>query len=427
MITPPKPDPAALRHRILVVDDEEIVLVALGETLRRERYEVFTTLNPVEALETLKREPFSVIITDHQMPQLTGLELFSQAKQIQPDATRILITAVLNLDTVIDAINKGEIFRFIVKPWLREELLVTVKNAVQRFEMVRRNAELQATTLAMNEQLIQLNRSLEQQVVLIAKQNTRLAELNQALEQDFQRSVELCLHTMQTFYPSLGSQARRAFAICKGMGEALGLSPEERRTLETSAWLHDIGLVGVPRHLIKRWQERASSLNEAERALIEHHAVLGQELASFANQWGNVGETIRAHHERYDGQGYPDQLAGDNIPWLGRLLAVAVAYASCPYAAADAIEYVKTGVGTAFDPGAVQALMRALPRASVPRKEREVLLSELRPGMVLAQGIYTASGLLLMPEGQRLSDTYIEKLFNHNRIHPITQSLVVYC
>jgi CheY-like chemotaxis protein len=85
--------------------------------------------NAVKALETLQHNQFSVIITDQQMPILTGLECLAQAKQMQPNATRVLITAVLSLSTVIDAINKGEIYRFIVKPWLREELLVTVKKS----------------------------------------------------------------------------------------------------------------------------------------------------------------------------------------------------------------------------------------------------------------------------------------------------------
>jgi CheY-like chemotaxis protein len=137
-------------QRILVVDDEGIVLVALREILMREGYHVMTHSNPLQALEALKKEAFSVIITDQQMPILTGLEFLAQARQIQPDATRILITAVLNLDTVIDAINKGEIYRFVVKPWLREELLATLKSAVQRYELTCRTHILQASTLAMN-------------------------------------------------------------------------------------------------------------------------------------------------------------------------------------------------------------------------------------------------------------------------------------
>src|SRR5262249_39755770 len=124
--------PSASSNRILLVDDEEIVLLALYETLRREQYDVVTASDPAQALEELKKSDFAVIVTDQRMPTMTGLELLAQARQIQPNATRILITAVLNLDTVIEAINQGEIYRFIVKPWLREELLVTIKNAVQR-------------------------------------------------------------------------------------------------------------------------------------------------------------------------------------------------------------------------------------------------------------------------------------------------------
>ncbi|HET6406970.1 MAG TPA: response regulator, partial [Chthoniobacteraceae bacterium] len=152
----PSPGP----HRILIVDDEEIVLIALRETLARSGYLVTTAPDPLPALEILQTQQFAVIISDQQMPSMTGLDFFTKAKMLQPDASRMLITAVLSLDTVIDAINRGEIYRFIIKPWLREELLVTVQNAVQRYELLTRNNVLQATTLAMNEKLTQLNREL---------------------------------------------------------------------------------------------------------------------------------------------------------------------------------------------------------------------------------------------------------------------------
>src|SRR5882672_6247224 len=164
-------------HHVLIVDDEEVVLVALRDTLSREGYHVTTAANGVEALARLKEQVFSVVITDQQMPMLTGLEFLSQVKELQPDATRILITAVLSLATVIDAINKGEIYRFIVKPWLREELLVTVKNAVQRHELICKNQVLQLATLAMNEKLTRLNGELEQQVARVAEQNRQLEHL----------------------------------------------------------------------------------------------------------------------------------------------------------------------------------------------------------------------------------------------------------
>jgi response regulator RpfG family c-di-GMP phosphodiesterase len=412
---------------ILVVDDEPSVLTTVQQTLWRAHYETVAVGDPLLALEELKKRTFSVVISDQIMPGMTGLKLLAGARQIQPYATRILITAVVNLDTVIDAINQGEIFRFVVKPWLREEFLATIKNGVQRYELICQNARLQAATQAMNDQLVELNRSLEQHVQLVEQQNRQLEDVNTALEQNLVRSMELCVHTMQTFYPSLGNQARRVFHLCKSIGQVLQLPPEERRLLESCALLHDIGLVGVPRHIIRHWQEDPRSLNPAEKALIEQHPILGQELAPFTSNLDKVGEIIRAHHERFDGEGYPDQLVGENIPWLARLLAVAVAFASCRLTDADAVEKVKMDSGSAFDPEAVRAFLRAQAVANVPRKERQVTLSDLRPGMVLAQDIYTPNGLLLVPEGQRLNATFIEKVLNHNRIQPINQLLVVYC
>jgi response regulator RpfG family c-di-GMP phosphodiesterase len=334
---------------------------------------------------------------------------------------------VVNLDTIVEAINQGEIYRFVVKPWLLEELQATVRNSVQRYELICQNTRLQGATASMNDQLKELNRSLEDQVKLTEQKNQQLAELNQALEANFSRSLELCIHTLQTFYPSLGNQSRRVSRLCESMGTVLELSPAELRVLVSSARLHDIGLVGVPRNIIRRWLEQPELLDPAEAAVIHQHPILGQELAAFGSGLDQVGEIIRAHHERFDGTGYPDQLQGENIPWLARLLGVAVAYASSPLQPPDALDAVKMEAGAAFDPEAVRVLLRALPLAPLPRKQREVTLSDLRPGMTLACGVYTGNGLLLMPEGQQLNATYIEKLRNHDRIQPITQALVVYC
>jgi response regulator RpfG family c-di-GMP phosphodiesterase len=414
-------------HPILIVDDEEIVLVALRDTLVREGYPVVASPHAVHALSILKEHQFSVVITDQQMPMVTGLEFLAQVKQVQPDATRILITAVLSLGTVIDAINKGEIYRFIVKPWLREELLATVKNAVQRYELICSHSRLHAETVAMNEKLVHLNAELEAQMAKVAEQNQRLEHLTHALEENLRRSVELCVQTMQTFYPTLGNNARRVFEICHAMGKSLDLPPEQRQTLEISAWIHDIGLVGVPRQLIKRWEQAPNSLNEAERALVQQHPVLGEELAGFAQPHRDIGRIIRSHHEHFDGSGYPDKLRGERIPWLARLLGVAVAYAETERDPRQALEMISRGSGSEFDPEAVKVFQQSLPKADVPGKQRQVTLADLRPGMVLAQGIYTANGLLLIPDGQRLTPAYIDKLHNHNRINPIAQSLLVYC
>jgi len=154
--------PSVPPPRILVVDDEEIVLVALRDTLRQQGYEVEAAADAVRALAVLKRHPVAVVLTDQQMPALTGLEFLAQVKQIQPDATRILITAVLNLNTVIDAINKAEVFRFVLKPWQREDLLAAVQSAVQKHESVIQDRHRLAANEALARRIEELERQLRE-------------------------------------------------------------------------------------------------------------------------------------------------------------------------------------------------------------------------------------------------------------------------
>lgn len=420
-------DFSSAAHTILVVDDEDIVRVALRVSLEREGYQVITHSNPLDALESVNAKVFSAIITDQQMPQMTGLDFLTRAKQIQPDATRILITAVLSLDTVVDAINRGEIYRFIVKPWLREELVVTMRNAAQRFELLCKNRQLQLDTLETNEQLRETNRQLEAQVAKVAEHSRQLETLNRALAENLQRSIELCLHTMETFYPTLGAQARRVHHLSRTMAQRLQLSDKQCRVLEVSAWLHAIGLVGVPRALIKRWQENPGAIQDSERSLLEQHPILGAELAKFIDNLSDVGTTIRAHRERFDGRGYPDGLRGNEIPWLARLLSVAVAYAESRLGPEESVRQLQQDSGTAHDPDAVRALLSAIPLTTSVMDRREVPLTELRPGMVLATSVHTGNGLVLVPEGQPLTEVYITKLLNHHRISPINQSFTIYC
>ncbi len=425
MADPFSSEPAA--PRVLIVDDEDIVLCTLECTLREEGYEVTTARDGLAALDHVNRQSFAVILSDQRMPRMMGLEFLSKAKLVQPDASRILMTAVLDLHTVINAINTGELFRFLVKPWLLEELLITIKNAVQRYDLIVANRDLQATTQAMNEQLQKVNAVLEDQLCSSAKCNLQLEQANRSLQENLQRSVELCLKTLETFYPTLGSHARRAHALCRSMAGKLKLSNDDRQTLEVSAWLHDIGLLGVPRELIRRWYRRPENFSEAERTLVRQHPIWGQELARFVDKLGLVGAVIRAHHERFDGMGYPDNLTGKQIPWLARLLAVAVAYAEDDGSKCHPVQAVSAGVGSAFDPEAVEVLMECLPHDAMPRKEHEVSLAELAPGMVLAKGIYDTNGLLLLFQGQELTSAAIGKLHIHCRVSSMNQFVQVYC
>ena len=275
---PPEFNPTSGMHRILVVDDEEMVLKGLRDTLTREGYHVVTSSNPFLGLEELKRHTFSVIISDNHMPGMLGMQFLAQAREIQPNASRILITAVLSLDTVIDAINKGEIYRFIVKPWLREELLATVKNAVQRYELIDNNTLLQSKSVILNRELTEANRSLELQIARVGEQNESLGQLNKALEENLQHAVKLGLHVLETFNPALGNKARRVHQICTAIADTLHLPAEKRQILEFSAWLHDIGLVAIHRDLIRRWEESPDGLKPEELNVLRSHPILGQDL-----------------------------------------------------------------------------------------------------------------------------------------------------
>ena len=140
----------------------------------------------------------------------------------------------------------------------------------------------------------------------------------------------------------------------------------------------------------------------------------------------DVGEVIRAHHEHFDGSGYPDGLSGDQIPWPARCLAVAVAFAESSLSKTAAIDAILARSGTAYDPEAVRLFLKVSNLVPLPRQVREITLQELQPGMVLANGIQSPHGLLLIGDGQPLNPATISKIKTHNRIAPITQRLMVY-
>jgi DNA-binding NtrC family response regulator len=158
------------QHHVLIVDDEEIVLVALRETLRQLGFQVTTASDAMLGLAQIQRERFALVITDHQMPKLTGLEFLSQVRNIQPDASRVLISAVLNLGTMIDAINRAEVFRFLIKPWQRANLLETIDAALHRFEMINGLHRRLEQSQIENDSLLRRLARLEQELQMLPAQ-----------------------------------------------------------------------------------------------------------------------------------------------------------------------------------------------------------------------------------------------------------------
>ncbi|HRE80405.1 MAG TPA: response regulator [Opitutaceae bacterium] len=411
---------------LLIVDDEPIVLAALKETLEREKYHVVACTNPLKALEVLKTQQFAVIISDQRMPEMMGLDFLIESKKLNPLASRILITAVLSLPTIVDAINKGEIFRFVAKPWLREELTATVKNAISRYQLVAENQRLTEESRRLNEQLSVANSALAAQVKSLEDQKASLATVNRELETSYDRSLELCSRILSTYDPFLAGQTKAMVEIARKMAETEHFTDQQRHVLKASAWLCDLGLIGIPRDTVRLFRTQPARLSEPDRLTIHSHPIYSQTLASYVDSRPEVGETIRAHHERFDGTGFPDGLSRESIPWTARCLAVAVWFVESGLPKDQAIESVLSQSGSALDPEAVRLFLKVTHLLQLPRQVSEVLLEELQPGMVLANGLYSPHGLLLVGEGQVLNASTISKIRNHNLMNPISQRLLVY-
>jgi response regulator RpfG family c-di-GMP phosphodiesterase len=144
---------SAVTHTVLIVDDETEILESLRRTLRREPYRLILAASPEEAMRALRDGPVDVLVSDVDMPGMTGLELISHARRMHPEVVRILLTGAASMEGAINAINEGEGHRFLTKPWDKAELIETLRAAVERLDELRRGAAA-AATLSMQSRLL---------------------------------------------------------------------------------------------------------------------------------------------------------------------------------------------------------------------------------------------------------------------------------
>jgi HD-GYP domain-containing protein (c-di-GMP phosphodiesterase class II) len=291
---------------------------------------------------------------------------------------------------------------------------------------VTHNTILQAETQRLNAELRDANKALEARLKDVEQQKQHVDAANHDLAANYENSLELCRRILTTYDPILGGQAKALVDFTVLMAASGQFTHAERHALRTAAWLCDLGLIGVSRDMMRAFRTNPDQLTERERAILHNHPVYGQTLAALVDSGADVGEVVRAHHERYDGCGYPDGLAGDAIPWAARCLAVAVGFLESGLSKSAAIDSLLAKSGTAYDPEAVRLFLKVSNLVQLPKQVREITLQELEPGMVLANGIYSPHGLLLIGEGQSLSPGTISKIRSHNQVTPISQRLLVY-
>ncbi len=237
----------------------------------------------------------------------------------------------------------------------------------------------------------------------------------------------LYLKMLNRFHPNLGNTAVRAVALCQTMGGLLELSTREVESLSWAAALHDISLMGLEREAVGRWLRDPRKVTEDEEAYIKNHPLESELMLEDSPQLKAAGPIMRAHHEKWDGTGYPDRLAGTQIPELARLLSAAVYYCSQHRLGELALKMLRERAGTFFDPEAVEAVAKASLKADIPRGIREILLNDMKPGQVVARDVHNATGMVLLRRDRELDETLINRVKAVNRANPFDQAVLVYC
>ena len=426
--------------RILIVDDDEMVLSVLKEQLQPEGYHVTAVNSPHKALEVLQRENFSVILADQEMPDITGLNMLAKVKESHPTITRLLISSGLTLAVLSDSIKSDQIYRFITKPWLREEMLVTLRNAVGHNRLVTENKTLHERNVHLNLKISKMAEAQENDAAADADGADPMAQgdgmseggdpgLDGAIPapQGVELAVDGFVKMLYTFHPNLGNTSLRAVALCQTLGEILELPPSQLKSLLWAAALHDIALVGIDRGIVRRWLRGADKCTEEEMVLIKKHPEQSQKMLEPWPFFQEAGELIRCHHEHFDGAGYPDGLKGEMIPPLASYLSVVVAYCSKHSPSVQALTEIEAEEGKMFAPEAITNVAKAVPLTKMPRGEREILLREMKAGQVLARDIHNANGFLLVQKGREMTEALINRVLGIDRQTPIDPLVLVYC
>jgi len=167
------------KHTILCVDDEESILHSLKRLLRKESYRMLTASSGEEGLDLLSGNEVHLVLSDQRMPGMNGTEFLAKVKENYPDTIRIVLTGYTEVDSITGSINKGHIYKFILKPWNNQNLKLEIKQGLDQYDLVKSNKSLHKRVLQQNEELKNINNDLEK----IVKERTMDLEIqNQALE-----------------------------------------------------------------------------------------------------------------------------------------------------------------------------------------------------------------------------------------------------
>ena len=344
----PNQPAATPADRVLVVDDDELILKALARILEAAGFEPRCYLTPDEALAAVERDAPVVIISDYMMPAMDGVTFLKAVRARFPGAVRILCTAAEDFRIALQAVNTGEVFRIIAKPWHQQELLGTVNQAAEASRLRRENERLTAEVQLKNEQLREHNHRLEEMVR--ARTQALLEGLIAALDY---RDAETQWHS------------RRVSLYARRLAQQLGVQEPQLTVIEHGALLHDIGKIGVRDGVLLK----PGPLTPQEWTEMKRHPELGWALLQRVDYLRPASAIVLEHQEKWDGTGYPRALQGEGIVLGARVFHVVdtmdAITSDRPYRKARGFddaraEIVRCG-GTQFDPKVVEAFLAVSP------------------------------------------------------------------
>lgn len=327
--------------RVLVVDDDPLILPALSRILEAEGFEVKTYRDPVQAS---RETDFAVVITDFMMPELNGIELLGKLKESNPRAVRLLLTAAGDYRIASEAVNRGEVFRLLSKPWNYSELTAAVRQAMEHYRLIEENDRLSHELSKTNGELRDINRSLESRVV--ERTNGLLEGLVSALDY---RDTETQWHS------------RRVSLFSRRIAQQAGITGTDLEVVEQGALLHDIGKIGVRDSILLK----PGPLTPEEWKEMRLHPELGYWMLAKMPYLHDISLIVLQHQERFDGKGYPQGLKGEEIVIGARIFAIAdtmdAITSDRPYRKGQPIENavaeIKRCSGSQFDPRLVEAYL----------------------------------------------------------------------
>ena len=357
-------------EKILLVDDEANILEAHQRQFRKQ-FQVHTALGGEQGLKTLRAQgPFAVVVSDFRMPGMDGNQFLSCVRQFHQDTVRMMLTGNADLDMAMEAVNQGAIFRFLTKPCPPETLATALEAGVKQYRLIRAEKEL--------------------------------------LEQTLTGSLQALANVLSLVHPEAFGRASRLKRYVTGLAHHMGLS--NVWGLEIAATLSQIGCVILPETLLKK-VNAGEPLDPQEERLFTTHPSTGANILANIPRMEGIASFIESQHKHFDGSGTPDDpRRGEDIPLGARLLKVALDFDTLQmqdFPGSQAFGEMENRRGW-YDPAVLQALKIAF----VPGQKLKLAtlsLRDLRPQMVLAEGIFD-KGILLAAKGQELTEWMISRL-----------------